>query len=399
MSDIKAAVEYNSLDLARLIKYGDINKWSFHKPVRYNSLHQLSAAQIASVHCGLSPVSLSKLLRMSIGYNGSSYSDTEIQCRAEVAEWPYNRPRGKTYNEWFRMLDFAGYNGKAIAPDGGWTQMVLSTADIAKMASISMTVDSIGDYTGYNFKLTPKYNGATCGDFLYSLFSMRFGDASGESIGTVTDMDIPIKYVTALTGNWRIALAIWIPNFGSNGGWGIFAGRLTISQALVNLNTNISWCFPDLATNPFAAQCMQSYISAQGGYATFDAVPILVKDLGYTYSGTVFTLRAVDGVTTAYCMPSGTDIVPIVCGTPPVPVYYSVSYELVSGVIRGYLTNTDTNASHTFGYTITVRRNGEITSQSSGTATLSAGETRQVGGAASGMSLEIQVTSQDGTPV
>lgn len=373
------------------------NKWSFRKPVRHATRQRITDDQIKSVRCGLSPVAMSKLLQMGIGHN-SLGSYTEDECRAEIAEWGYEQPRGAAYSEWFRRLDFDGYSHKAVAPDSGWTQKTLDSDTIAKMKDAYVEMSTTGAYAGYNFMMNPLYNEVAYNGGLYTSFAMRFGAASGESVGDITDMDIPIEYITSLDGCWRIAMAVWIPNFGSNGGWGFFASRMTIKQYFaegLGSGTSLQNLYPDFATNPYAASLMQSYITANDGFVTFDAVPLLVKDLGNTYINSYFALRPVSGVTEAYCMPSGVGAVPLVCGTPPAPIWYEISYSTTGNSIAGYITNTDT-AAHTFEYTYNVRYQGVVQSSGTGTVTLAAGEKRQVAGAPTGggYGLEIIVTSQ-----
>lgn len=402
--DIQQAVNYNSGDLGDCIRNGKVNKWSFHKPVRFNTLGRLTSEQIGSVQCGLIPVTLPRLVQMSIGYTGGG-TYTKEQCITQVAEWGYNKPRGRNgggsgVHEWYRHLDFSSYNAKAIAPDSGWAQMDIEQEDVTKMSSMTVDVESSGSYTGRNFKLTPRYNGAEYGGGLYTAFAMRFGDGSGESIGDITHMDIPIRYVTALTGNWRLALAVWVPNFNSDaGGWGLFISRMTITQYFdenLGSGTNLKYLYPDLATNPLAMYYMNTYIS--GGYESFTAVPLLIRDVTYRYvtvNDSNLFMPYADSSSLAYCMPSGS-LTAVECGTPPIPIYYSISYSTSSGAVQGFITNTDTVASHTFGYR--VRVNGAITIPSA-TATLAAGERRQVAGTTTGNNLSIEVTSQDGTPM
>lgn len=405
MSDISEALAYNSLDLGTLIKYGGINRWAFHKPVRFNDRHSPTDAQMANIHCGLVPVSVVKLLRMSIGYTGGSYSYTRAECLAQIAAWTYNRPRGKaTYLEWFRMLDFVGYNGDAVSPDAGWTAKTLSASDLEKAGQIYIKVVETGDYTGTNFKVIPKnsssdsdsspYNG-----LLYTGFRMRLGPASGASIGDVTDMEIPIEYITPLTEDWRIAMAVWIPNFGTAGGWGIFAGRMTTHQGIseAGSGTQLMTVFPDFATNQFAAALMRSYAQAQGGYS-FDAVPLLIKDLSWkkdTLGGVpdTFMLYATAN-TEAYSMPSGQLAVSVDCGGGSMTTYYQIIYTPGSGYTTGAILNTD-SSQHTFDYE--VYQNGVL--NTSGSVTLAGGAQQTVGGAASGVNLTITVTAQDGQPV
>lgn len=372
--------------LADMCQADSINKWAFRKGVRHSVQVNITDDQIKAIKCGLVPTSVSKLLATSIGATASA-SYTKDEGLAEIAEWGYNKPDGSTPN---RLRDFDGYNHFAVAPDSGWAQMDIDSELLAKMRNSTITLANTGNYAGYNFKMTPSLLTA-----LYETFSMRIGPAGGESIGTITNMDIPISYVASLDGNYRIALAVYIPN----SGWGIFAGRMTIAQYFKeNLGTALNWLLPDLATNPYVANLMYQYVNANG-YSTFDVVPLLVKDLGSTYINGVFCLRSVDGVTSAYCMPSGMRSIAFACGTPETPKWFKVSYDSSTSAIKGFIENTDTAASHTFGYTYTVYVNGVATTTQSGSVTLAAGEKRQIAGAPAGGGLNIVVTSQDGEAI
>lgn len=397
MADVKAALNAGSLDLGSLCQNINVNKWSRIKPVRSSVKSRLTDEQMMAIKCGLTPVKVAKLLSSTIGITAFG-GYTENQCLAEVSAWNYHQPRGKAYNEWYRLADFNGYNHKAVAPDSGWSQKTIDTESIVKLGAVTVDVTASGDYAGSNFKMAPQYNGSTCNDGLYSSFAIRFGSESGESIGDVTGMDIPIKFVTSLDGHWRLALAVWIPNFGSVGGWGIFASRMTVSQYFSEgggSGTELRNLFPDLATNPYVATLMASYLSSNNGYVTFNAVPLLIKNVGYLTINGKFCLVPTDGITEAYCMPSGMTAIPLVCGTPPAPVWYEISYTTTGNAIAGYITNID-SVPHTFAYTYIIWYQGEIYSQSSASVTLAAGEKRQVAGApaGAGYGLQIKVISQ-----
>lgn len=378
-----------------------INKWTMNKPVRLNLLKLITKADRATVHCGLAPVSVPRILAKSIFYNGGSSSYTEQDGLDQISEWNYLAPRGRSYGEWFRIRDFEGYDKRSIAPDSGWESREYEDADLERMVDSSVSVTETGDYAGRNFLLST-YDGSDYGIF-YSGFNMRFGDASSESIGTITYMDIPIKYITELSGNWRLCIAVWVPAHGNyTEGWVLFVGNSTIAQFFIDhpgSASNMRDLLPNLTSNPVGANYIKTYVDSEGGYAKLDAVPLLVKDATFTYNGqavgTNLVIRA-DSVTEGYCMPSGNGVIEFHFGEPPMPIYYRISYKVESGLVKGYLSNTDTTASHTFSYTVYV--NGTATT--TGTATMSAGETeRQVAATPTGNNLTIVVTAQDGTPV
>lgn len=405
LGDLRPVIPTSLKTLEDICTSAPINKWSFRKSVRHSTKANITNAQIADSHCGLAPVPVTKILRSSIGWTGGTYNYTKAEGLAEIAEWAYNRPRGKNYSEPFRTRDFNGYNGDAIAPDAGWSTRVLSTTELTKMGQVYMEVKNTGTYTGTNFKLIPKENSSDSdsnpyNSLLYSGFRMRLDVQSGASIGDVTNMDIPIRYIAPLTEDWRLVLAVWIPNFGSAGGWGLFCGRMTINQGIseAGAGTGLMTVYPDFATNQFAGRLMQSYANAQGGF-TFDAVPLLVKNLRWKKEEVgghpdTFYVYCVEDDTEAYCMPSGQLAVSVQAASGSVIVYYQIIYTPQSGAVTGAIKNLDVSQ-HSFTYE--VYQNGSLSS--SGTVTLQGGETRTVGGAPSGVNLTIVVTAQDGQPV
>lgn len=294
-------------NLGMIIRNADIDKWSFRKPTPYKTDgERLTDAQIRLAKCALTPVSVTKILATSIGATASA-SYTKEEGLAEIKEWIYTRPAGGA-SQPFRVQDFDGYDGRTVAPDGGWRKITFEDEDVEKLRSVAMTVSDTGDYAGYNFKLTPMYNGSEYNGGLYQLFSMKIGNSASESIGSEAYLtsNVSIKDVASLDGNYRIALAVWIPNFGTSGGWGIFAGRMTIAQYFKeNLGSQLKWLLPDFATNPYAFNFIASSVM-DDNVKDYLAVPLLVKDLGNAKGEEQrFYLRAVSNVTQAYCMPSG----------------------------------------------------------------------------------------------
>jgi hypothetical protein len=343
---------------------------------------------------------------MKATMDSPTHSYTAADCIAEVAEWTYNKPRGKDSGssvEWYRLRDFNGYYKNAIAPDADWREMEIEYSLLTQLQAVTITETITGDYAGYNFKLEPKYNGSLFNGGLYSKFSMKLGIGSGESIGTTTNMEIPIEYVASLDGAWRISLAVWIPSFANGkGAWGFFTSRMTIEQYFKtgSAGTELRQIFPDLATNPYLAKLMADEINTNKGWTTFTVVPLLVKNLGNEKVNGLFNLRVVDGVTEAYCMPSGAKEVQFVCGEPPMVVYYKVTYEDEGKVRVAYIENLD-SIEHTFTYRYTKAYMGEIQAQGERNITLQGGQKLDVEAYdnSSGYSLNVKVIAQDGVAV
>ena len=81
------------------------NKWSKYKPVRFgNPLNVTDWWRDASGYCGLD---IKQYTTMALMYTA---------LRGGVAQWDYLKPRGLVSMEYFRLLDFVGYDVDATPP-------------------------------------------------------------------------------------------------------------------------------------------------------------------------------------------------------------------------------------------------------------------------------------------
>ena len=81
------------------------NKWSKYKPVRLGEpLHTTDWWRDASGYCGLD---IKQYTTMALMYTA---------LRGGVAQWDYLKPRGLSSMEYFRLLDFVGYDVDATPP-------------------------------------------------------------------------------------------------------------------------------------------------------------------------------------------------------------------------------------------------------------------------------------------
>jgi hypothetical protein len=81
------------------------NKWSKYKPVRFgNPLNVTDWWRDASGYCGLD---VKQYTTMALMYTA---------LRGGVAQWDYLKPRGLVSAEYFRLLDFVGYDVDATPP-------------------------------------------------------------------------------------------------------------------------------------------------------------------------------------------------------------------------------------------------------------------------------------------
>lgn len=102
IGDVSTACHYSSNDLGSCIKNGgdNINVMAKYKPVKFNK-PTLSAAERESVRYGMSAPP---------NFVPSTNNGTLPPA------WTYNRPTAGAPNEWFRMLDFDGYDENAVQP-------------------------------------------------------------------------------------------------------------------------------------------------------------------------------------------------------------------------------------------------------------------------------------------
>lgn len=377
----------------------DINRFALRKPVIYNqAVGPLTDLQMGEAQCGLSPITLTKMLAMSY-IQSASASYTAAQVIAEAAQWTYNRPNGVgSQGQWWRTLDFypyvettnaVGYNKEAIAPDSGWAGKTFESSDLDTLAAVTETITGSGNA----FVLSPSAVTPKC-----ESFNAKFDLTSGHNKGDTTNMEIPITWVTGLTGNWRMAIAVCIPVNGTDY-WHYFIGCRIIQDFLNGVSgVTIGDIIPDYGTNPAAAYLMKQYVASNGA-TDFAALPVFVKDIGYTYvniggGSPLFTPQVTQNSTQIYCMPSGTNSM-IIHGGTPTYVFKCVSeYTDVTGGRNWFVHNTDTSASHFCTYELWV--DGEL--KTSGESSFSAGERRQVGHTNNPSVGQLKITSEDGHP-
>lgn len=106
IDEISAALGVPYDNLEDLYFLSGINKMSKRKPVSRNNSGILSEAE--RMHDGN--------YRDYYGLKMPSGSSDPISAANETSAWEHLRPRGISYNEWLRILDFDGYHSNAVAP-------------------------------------------------------------------------------------------------------------------------------------------------------------------------------------------------------------------------------------------------------------------------------------------
>lgn len=96
------------VDLGRLCTHPNINKWAKYKPVRFNSVVELTEAQIETVGYGI---------KIPIYSNVQAYVDGLTMRPNVLPVWEYQKPVGGTTSP-YRLGDFINYDKNAIIPFG-----------------------------------------------------------------------------------------------------------------------------------------------------------------------------------------------------------------------------------------------------------------------------------------
>lgn len=376
--------------LGSIIVNAAINKWAKNKPVRLNKITAITASELSSVHYGLQPLEVIKIVRTSLGYTGSG-SDSEVDCLAEIADWTYNRPRGGSYSEWFRTLDFNGYNHDAVPSDGAWGNYGFTDTQIATFKGASVT--ATGSRADKNLAFSPNTNIG-----IYSNFSMQITDSSQGRWNWQQNMEIPIAGIDggiSQNNDWRLVMAVWLP---TQSKWALFPARKNFYAILQE--SNLQNFFPDFGTNPYAWSLLQAEI----GTATkkYDCVPLIMQNIDFTNINGLFCPRAVADATRAYCMPSGAKTLEI-STSPSFIVYLSLTATTDSGAgtITYTLHNSDTANAHKAGCRLVIRVNGQITQDTRQEYNVYAGGNVTVGPMPYNQTTTATLTleTQDGTPI
>lgn len=116
ISDVATVLGRNTGDIGRLCSDTDNNGvdqniikfWSLKRPIRHSFVGELTDAQWKAANYGYTIASYTK--PVGEAQTGLIYGHINNQS------WQYLKPRGASHNEWFRLLDFDGYNHAATNP-------------------------------------------------------------------------------------------------------------------------------------------------------------------------------------------------------------------------------------------------------------------------------------------
>lgn len=122
IEDVRNAINSTSTDLGTLCQSRTINIYAKKKPVRYNTPGMITDTQRKMLNYGI-------------------YANPQLSFSAGIQSpyWTYRRPRGLAYGtkEWFRLLDFNGYNKAAKSP------MLKTDMSISASGSVLLDLNTI----------------------------------------------------------------------------------------------------------------------------------------------------------------------------------------------------------------------------------------------------------------
>ena len=183
-------------DAATICSSERINKWSKHKPIRYNSPLELSDALFSGTN-GLWG------LNIPIYTSAGTLESGFLHDLFEGTDWDYLRTRPGT--DWCRLTDFNGYNHAAICPFGTEmpTDIFLGTGDKLDVQLDQIEVDSdnlkLSDFEGGGISFSDYYAGLALKN------GMRYLLVT--SANKLTDsVNISVSDAAEYVGTWQAAI-------------------------------------------------------------------------------------------------------------------------------------------------------------------------------------------------
>lgn len=200
ISKLKTTFGTSYNKIGQICAYANINMWSKYKPFRSSSL---SFASISSRDSALA--SANQALAM-----GSTYA-SPAACLAAAkslgaggSSWTYLRPRGLSYSEWYRLLDFDGYNHSAVAP----MQFGFAYDSYVSNENLAVIENAVFDLRKVDFGELSSYNH----------LGLVIQKSGGTAMATSWNYDTFIKSIPLsglADGNYECALFFSNTNLGS----------------------------------------------------------------------------------------------------------------------------------------------------------------------------------------
>ena len=203
-------------DVGMLCTSPNVNKWAKYKPIRSESISEISETDIINANFGFTPT------QMDIFTYAGTYSNYTIyKLNGDTSPWIYNVPRGKSneYTEWFRVKDFNGYYSRA---ESFLSSPVLSENNLSQK---------------YSF-FTPNY---------------KFDESSTNNSGSYADIDIMLSKL-----NFKVVDS-QMPNIGESD---IYTYRIALAIKVKFVS----------GTNPIDGYLIASSIKPLGQVETYEMV-------------------------------------------------------------------------------------------------------------------------------
>lgn len=211
IADIQVVLGSSRNDIGGLITYGNINKWAKCKPIRSQLLGILSAQDQQLANYGI-----------DIPVAGYSSLPAVVSAISGGYSWDYLRPRGisVTPYEWFRFLDFNGYDHLAPAPleFSQNTQKTVYDGVSTTSVTVGFAKTQESDPDSITLGVLHPNNNATAFSSMYfgillycdspSLYFAKTQDTTFSNIGSLTDAIVEITDVACPNAGTRVYTAI-----------------------------------------------------------------------------------------------------------------------------------------------------------------------------------------------
>lgn len=201
MTDIAQAVGNASRSLGYLITHGTINKWAKYKPTRFPGTgHNDNWWKASDGMCGL-----------EISYQEEDLTVLPMSGNISLTpEWGYLRPRGISYGEYFRMLDFDGYT--TFVPTEGATpigyfdnssRLVFGEYD-TPIFNVHINGNSSNPRILHSSDISPRIDGRELGDlstWYVGLFAQPQGEPQGVFLKNYSGQERLLSYYQGVGGS------------------------------------------------------------------------------------------------------------------------------------------------------------------------------------------------------
>lgn len=321
IKDIQEVFSTSLNDLGSLIRYTNINKWAWYKPVVIpNKVGVITEQERKDVKYGLVPTKnnlIASVLRKSS--TNTPPTETEFNnAKSASTEWTYNRPSG-TISSPYRLTDFVcnladgrgdtGYYKDTEPPlmlkIHTWNILLEDLEDVYNWTVVETSSSSTSRWKAIPYKNVGTdvigTGNAVKGYGMYSVYGFleykaKFGTSSDQNINQPSSYVIPLNWLldnatNMLNEDWRIAFAVFvpaIPNTSSQSTYNpqnycsFFTSQEALSTAHSSTQGMVNAFSVDLCTNQILARSMAAYIrylnatTHETSY-TFDCIPFMVK--------------------------------------------------------------------------------------------------------------------------